>query len=159
MDIIQRYLHVDTETKITIKDGVEIKRESKKLIFPRYHQLDVVTRLLADVKSKGSGNNYLVQHSAGSGKSNSIAWLAYGLSNIHDKDNKSIFTSVIIISDRKVLDSQLQDTISSFDHTAGVVETIGEGKTSKDLLNAINDGKKIIVTTLQKFPVIFADSS
>lgn len=157
MDIIQRYLHVDTETKITIKDGVEIKRESKKLIFPRYHQLDVVTRLLADVKSKGSGNNYLVQHSAGSGKSNSIAWLAYGLSNIHDKDNKSIFTSVIIISDRKVLDSQLQDTISSFDHTAGVVETIGEGKTSKDLLNAINDGKKIIVTTLQKFPVIFAD--
>lgn len=157
MDIIQRYMHLDIETKITIKDGKEIKKESKKLIFPRYHQLDVVTRLLSDIKVNGSGNNYLVQHSAGSGKSNSIAWLAYGLSNIHDKDNKPIFTSVIVISDRKVLDSQLQDTISGFDHTTGVVETIGEGKTSKDLRDAINDGKKIIVTTLQKFPVIYEE--
>lgn len=157
MDIIQRYLHVEVETKITIKDGIETKKVSSKLIFPRYHQLDVVTKLLADIKRNGSGYNYLVQHSAGSGKSNSIAWLSYGLSNIHDKDNKPIFTSVIVISDRRVLDSQLQDTISGFDHTVGVVETIGEGKTSKDLLNAINDGKKIIVTTLQKFPVIFED--
>lgn len=157
MDIIQRYMHVDVDTKITIQNGREIRKESKKLIFPRYHQLDVVTRLLAHVKENGSGNSYLVQHSAGSGKSNSIAWLAYGLSNLHDKDNKPIFTSVIVISDRKVLDSQLQDTISSFDHTLGVIETIGEGKTSKDLLNAINDGKKIIVTTLQKFPIIFEE--
>lgn len=157
MDIIQRYMHLDVDVKLTIKDGKEIRKESKKLIFPRYHQLDVVTKLLAHVKVNGSGYNYLVQHSAGSGKSNSIAWLAYGLTNMHDKDNKPIFTSVIIISDRKVLDSQLQNTISSFDHTIGVVETIGDGKTSKDLLNAINDGKKIIVTTLQKFPVIFKD--
>lgn len=157
MDIIQRYMHLDRETKITIKDGKEVRKVSEKLIFPRFHQLDVVTKLLADVKVNGSGYSYLVQHSAGSGKSNSIAWLAYGLANIHDKDNKPIFTSVLVISDRKVLDSQLQDTISGFDHTIGVVETIGEGKSSKDLLNAINDGKKIIVTTLQKFPVIYQD--
>jgi type I restriction enzyme R subunit len=157
MDILQRYMHLDIETKITIKDGREIKRESKKLIFPRYHQLDVVTKLLADVKKKGTGDNYLIQHSAGSGKSNSIAWLAYGLSNLHDKDNKPIFTSIIVVSDRKVLDSQLQDTISSFDHTPGVVETIGEGKTSQDLKEAINNNIKIIVTTLQKFPVIYED--
>ena len=157
MDVIQRYMHLDVDVKVTKKDGKEIRKKTKKLIFPRYHQLDVVTKLLAHAKFNGSGCNYLVQHSAGSGKSNSIAWLAYGLSNMHDKDNKPIFTSIIIISDRKVLDSQLQDTISSFDHTRGVVETIGEGKTSKDLLNAINDGKKIIVTTLQKFPVIFQD--
>ncbi len=157
MDIIQKFMHLDVETKITIKDGKEIKKVSEKLIFPRYHQLDVVTKLLGHVKEYGSGNNYLVQHSAGSGKSNSIAWLAYGLANIHDSSNKHIFNSIIVISDRKVLDSQLQDTISGFDHTLGVVETIGEGKTSRDLLNAINDGKKIIVTTLQKFPVIFKD--
>jgi type I restriction enzyme R subunit len=157
MDILQRYMHLDIETKITVKNGKEVKKESKKLIFPRYHQLDVVTKLLADVKKKGTGHNYLIQHSAGSGKSNSIAWLAYGLSNLHDRDDKPIFTSVIVVSDRKVLDSQLQDTISSFDHTPGVVETIGEGKTSQDLKNAINDNIKIIVTTLQKFPVIYED--
>lgn len=157
MDILQRYMHLEKEERIVVKDGQETKKVSKKLIFPRYHQLDVVTRLLADVKTIGSGRNYLVQHSAGSGKSNSIAWLAYGLANLHDKDNNNIFDSIIIISDRRVLDSQLQDTISSFDHTKGLVETIGEGKTSKGLLKAINDGKKIIVTTLQKFPVIYED--
>lgn len=157
MDILQRYMHLDVETKVTIKNGKEIKKESKKLIFPRYHQLDVVTKLLADVKEKGTGLNYLIQHSAGSGKSYSIAWLAYGLSNLHDKDDKPIYTSIIVVSDRKVLDSQLQDTISSFDHTPGVVETIGEGKTSQDLKNAINNNIKIIVTTLQKFPVIYEE--
>lgn len=117
--------------------------------------MDVVTKLLKDVEEKGSGEHYLIQHSAGSGKSNSIAWLAYGLANKHDKNNNNAFTSVIIVTDRKVLDSQLQDTISSFDHTPGLVETIGDGKTSADLKNAINDGKKIIITTLQKFPVIY----
>ena len=157
MDIIQRYIHLDKEEEITVKNGKEIKKIKEKLIFPRYHQLDVVTKLLSDVKVNGSGDNYLIQHSAGSGKSNSIAWLAYGLSNLHNKYNENIFTSVIVVSDRRVLDSQLQDTISSFDHTKGVVETIGENKTSKDLRDAINDGKKIIVTTLQKFPVIYEE--
>lgn len=157
MDILQRYMHLEVEEKTVIKNGREVKKRSEKLIFPRYHQLDVVSRLLVDAKTNGSGHNYLVQHSAGSGKSNSIAWLAYGLANLHDKDNNNVFDSIIVISDRRVLDSQLQDTISSFDHTKGLVETIGEGKTSKDLLKAINDGKKIIVTTLQKFPVIYED--
>jgi len=157
MDILQRYIHLSVEETKIVKDGKEIKKVSKKIIFPRYHQLDVVTKLLADVKINGSGDNYLIQHSAGSGKSNSIAWLSYGLSSIHNKDNENIFTSVIVVTDRRVLDSQLQDTISGFDHTKGIVETIGEGKTSKDLKDAINDGKKIIITTLQKFPVIYQD--
>lgn len=157
MDILQRYIHLDKEETIEIRKGKEIKKVSEKLIFPRYHQLDVVTRLVADVKEKGSGDNYLIQHSAGSGKSNSIAWLAYRLSSLHNKENKNIFTSVIVVTDRKVLDSQLQDTISSFDHTKGIVETIGDNKTSKDLRDAINDGKKIIITTLQKFPVIYKE--
>jgi type I restriction enzyme R subunit len=157
MDIVQRYIHLDIEETKIIKDGKEVNKISKKIIFPRYHQLHVVTNILADVKVNGSGDNYLIQHSAGSGKSNSIAWLAYGLSSIHNKDNKNIFTSVIIVTDRRVLDSQLQDTISAFDHTNGILETIGEGKRSKDLRDAINDGKKIIITTLQKFPVIYEE--
>lgn len=157
MDIIQRYIHISIDETKIFKDGIEAKRISKKLIFPRYHQLDSVNKMLADVKEYGSGKNYLIQHSAGSGKSNSIAWLSYGLSSIHDKKNKHIFTSIIVVTDRKILDSQLQNTISGFDHTKGLVSTIGEGKTSKDLRDAINDGKKIIITTLQKFPVIYQE--
>lgn len=157
MDILQRYIHLSVEETKIIKDGKEVKKLSKKLIFPRYHQHDVVTKILGDVKTNGSGNNYLIQHSAGSGKSNSIAWLAYGLSSLHKDTNEHIFTSVIVVTDRKVLDSQLQETISGFDHTKGLVATIGGGKTSKDLRDAINDGKKIIITTLQKFPVIYQE--
>ncbi|XAK56989.1 DEAD/DEAH box helicase family protein [Bacillus inaquosorum] len=157
MDILQRYIHLCVEETKVIKNGKEIKKVSKKIIFPRYHQLDVVSKLVKDVKEKNSGESYLIQHSAGSGKSNSIAWLSYKLSSLHDYNNKNIFTSIIVVTDRKVLDSQLQDTISRFDHTAGIVETIGEDKTSKDLRDAINDGKKIIVTTLQKFPVIYKE--
>ena len=121
----------------------------KTLIFPRYHQLDVVRELLKDVKENGSGENYLIQHSAGSGKSNSIAWLAYHLASAHNENNNPIFASVIIVTDRTVLDRQLQNTIMSFDHTTGQVETIDDRKTSQDLKQAINDGKKIIITTLQ----------
>lgn len=157
LNIIQRFLHVSTEKTKIVKDGKETYITSKKLIFPRYHQLDVVTKLMEDVKKNGSGTNYLIQHSAGSGKSNSIAWSCYRLASIHDEYNNPIFTSVIVVTDRKVLDSQLQDTISSFDHAFGLVETIGDGKSSKDLRDAINDGKKIIVTTLQKFPVIYEE--
>ena len=125
------------------------------LIFPRYHQLDVVRKLLADVAEYGTGRNYLIQHSAGSGKSNSIAWTAYRLAALHDREDKAVFSSVIVVTDRTVLDAQLQATISGFDHTLGAVETIGEDKTSRDLKQAINDGARIIVTTLQKFPVIY----
>lgn len=134
-----------------------ISLQGDSLIFPRFHQLDVVRKLIADVKVNGAGHNYLIQHSAGSGKSNSIAWAAYRLASLHDEENKAIFSSVIIVTDRTVLDAQLQETISGFDHTLGTVETIGEGKTSQDLKRAINDGVRIIVTTLQKFPVIYEE--
>lgn len=157
IDIIQRYIHLEVKNKTIIKNGKEKRETTKKIIFPRYHQLDVVTKLIEDVRANGSGENYLIQHSAGSGKSNSIAWLAYRLSSIHQSDNTPIFTSVIVVVDRTVLDRQLQDTISSFDHQDGLVVAIGEGKTSKDLRDAINDGKKIIITTLQKFPVIYEE--
>lgn len=155
MDIIKRYMHLNKETEIVIRKGKEIKLNKETLIFPRYHQLDVVTKLLADAKDNGSGHNYLIQHSAGSGKSNSIAWLSYGLSSLHNANNEAVFTSIIVVTDRRILDNQLQRTISSFDHTKGLVETIGKNKSSKDLKQAIDDGKKIIVTTLQKFPVIY----
>ncbi len=142
MDIIQKFLNL---------------QEGKTLVFPRYHQLDVVRKLLADVKKNGLGRNYLIQHSAGSGKSNSIAWTAYRLASLFNADNKPVFSSVIVVTDRTVLDAQLQETISGFDHTLGAVETIGEDKNSKDLRNAINNGVRIIVTTLQKFPVIYQE--
>lgn len=143
LDILQKFIHL------------EVKK--KRIIFPRYHQLDVVRKLINDVKEFGAGRNYLIQHSAGSGKSNSIAWCAYRLASLHNEMNKAIFSSVIIVTDRTVLDAQLQDTISSFDHTLGTVEAIGEGKNSKDLRDAINNGVRIIVTTLQKFPVIYTE--
>ena len=155
MDILQRYMHLAVEEKMDAKTGK--KKTSKMLIFPRYHQLDVVTKILADVKINGAGKNYLIQHSAGSGKSNSIAWLSYGLANLHDADNNKIFKSIIVVTDRTILDSQLQDTIYSFDHTEGVVEKIDDKKKSTDLRDAINDGKKIIITTLQKFPYIYKE--
>lgn len=157
MNILQRFLHVSIEKTKVNKDGKDEVKTTKKLIFPRYHQLDVVTKLMLDVKQNGSGRNYLIQHSAGSGKSNSIAWAAYRLASLHDDYNNPVFTSVVVVTDRKVLDNQLQDTINSFDHTFGLVETIGDNKTSKDLRDAINDGKKIIVTTLQKFPIIYEE--
>ena len=102
----------------------------------------------------GPGHNYLIQHSAGSGKSSSIAWTAYRMTSLHDSNNEAVYDSVIVVTDRRVLDQQLQATISGFDHTLGSVETIDDKKSSKDLLNAINKGKRVIVTTLQKFPVI-----
>lgn len=142
LDIIQKFIHC---------------KDNKVLIFPRFHQLDVVRKLIADVRQNGTGKNYLIQHSAGSGKSNSIAWTAYRLASLHDENSKPVFASAVIVTDRTVLDRQLQETISSFDHTLGTVETIGEGKSSKDLRDAINGGSRIIVTTLQKFPVIYSE--
>lgn len=152
MTIIQKFmLHEYKET--LDKNGR--KRIKERMIFPRYHQLDAVSKMLADAKENGAGRNYLIQHSAGSGKSNSIAWLAYGLSNLFNSNDESIFRSVIVVTDRRVLDSQLQDTIYQFDHVRGTVVKIDRNKTSKDLRDAINAGAKIIITTLQKFPVIF----
>ena len=122
------------------------------MIFPRYHQLDVVRQLSKDTKEHGSGKNYLIQHSAGSGKSNSIAWLAYRLSNLHNEKDERVFNSVIVVTDRKILDSQLQNTIYQFEHKSGVVQKID--KNSQQLADAITHGANIIITTLQKFPEI-----
>ena len=152
LELLQKFLHLKVEEK---KDehGRPIRKES--LIFPRYHQWDVLHRLLDDIRQRGTGQNYLIQHSAGSGKSNSIAWLAHHLSGLHDAHNRKIFQSVIIITDRRVLDDQLQKTVSQFEQTRGLVHPVR--KSSADLRDAINDGKAIIVTTLQKFPVIFEE--
>ena len=158
MDILQKFIHLQvTEERKLLPDGREKVTKKERLIFPRYHQLDVVRKLIADVSKNGAGRNYLIQHSAGSGKSNSIAWTAYRLASLHDKDNSPIFSSVVVVTDRTVLDAQLQETISGFDHKLGVVETIGENKTSRHLRDAINTGTRIIVTTLQKFPVIYQE--
>ena len=158
MDILQKFIHLQViDEKKLQPDGTEKVVKKKTLIFPRYHQLDVVRKLIADVSKNGAGHNYLIQHSAGSGKSNSIAWTAYRLASLHDEDNNAIFSSVVVVTDRRVLDAQLQETISGFDHTLGAVETIGEDKTSKQLRDAINAGVRIVVTTLQKFPVIYQE--
>jgi type I restriction enzyme, R subunit len=148
LDIIQRFIHLQIE-EIEI-DGKTFKKE--KMIFPRFHQLDVVRKITADAKVTGAGKNYLVQHSAGSGKSNSIAWLAYRLSSLHNNEDARIFDSVIVVTDRRVLDQQLQNTIYQFEHKTGVVQKID--KDSNQLAYAINSGSHIIITTLQKFPFI-----
>lgn len=145
MEIFHKYMHLKVDDK------------GETLIFPRYHQLDVVSKLINDVKENGSGHNYLIQHSAGSGKSNSIAWLAHRLSGLHNKNDEKIFQSIIVVTDRKILDSQLQETIYQFDHVLGVVECIDNKKSSSDLKDAINQNKKIIITTLQKFPIIYKE--
>lgn len=143
MDILQKFM--------------SYRSDKKMLLFPRYHQLDVVRSLIRHVRQFGAGHNYLIQHSAGSGKSNSIAWTAYRLAALFNDEDKPVFSSVIIVTDRRVLDAQLQETISGFDHKLGAIETIDEKKTSKNLRDAINDGVRIIVTTLQKFPVIYQE--
>lgn len=146
MEIIQRFVHLQIDEYEV--DGRIFKKE--KIIFPRFHQLDAVRRICQDVLNKGVGQDYLIQHSAGSGKSNSIAWLAYGLSNLHGANNERIFTSVIVVTDRLVLDQQLQDTIYQFEHKAGVVIKIDQN--AEQLATAITQGVNIIITTLQKFP-------
>ncbi|MCD7724522.1 MAG: DEAD/DEAH box helicase family protein [Clostridiales bacterium] len=156
LDILQKFISYEKkEEKEILPDGSTNIKKSEKIIFPRYHQLDVVRKLVDHVLENGPGHNYLVQHSAGSGKSNSIAWTAYRMASLHNANNEPVYDSVIVVTDRRVLDQQLQATISSFDHTLGSVETIDDKKSSKDLLAAINKGKRIIVTTLQKFPVIY----
>lgn len=155
LDIVNKFLHLEVkeETELDAR-GNEVKRKKERIIFPRYHQLDSVRKVIADVRANGTGKNYLVQHSAGSGKSNSIAWTAYRLASLF-VDDTPLFDSVVVVTDRRVLDSQLQETISGFDHAIGSVVTIGKDKISADLRDAINGGARLIVSTLQKFPVIY----
>ena len=145
MDVLGRFIHVVKPSR-----GSRAKPE---VIFPRFHQWDAVRRLETDAKQQGAGRNYLVQHSAGSGKSNSIAWLAHRLSSLHNDADTRVFDKVVVITDRIVLDRQLQDTISQFEHAVGVVQRIDE--TSAQLAEALaGEQARIIVTTLQKFPYI-----
>lgn len=148
IDIIGRFLHLQKE--VVEMDGKSTTKE--KMIFPRFHQLEVVRQLTRHAKENGPGQNYLIQHSAGSGKSNSIAWLAYRLSSLHNRLDERVFDSVIVVTDRKVLDNQLQDTIYQFEHKAGVVKKID--KNSTQLAESIYKGANIIITTLQKFSYV-----
>lgn len=125
----------------------------KEIIFPRYHQLDAVRRLTADARKRGTGQHYLIQHSAGSGKSNTIAWLAHRLAGLHDDNDARVFDSIIVITDRRVLDWQLQRTVTSFEHPKGLISTV-TGFKSRKLKDALEKGTDIIVTTLQTFPFV-----
>lgn len=146
LDLLGRFLHLQKD-KYTV-DGKEYTKET--MIFPRYHQIDTVRRLAAHTREHGTGLRYLIQHSAGSGKSNSIGWLAHRLSALYDADDRKIFDSVIVVTDRNVLDQQLQNTIYQFEHKSGVVQRIDEN--SEQLADAIKNATSIIITTLQKFP-------
>lgn len=158
LDLLQNYinLQINKEKYFDIQTKALREKEKPVLIFPRFHQRRAVQSLLEEVRKDGVGGKYLIQHSAGSGKSNTIAWLAHRLSDFHQHpdDDKALFNSVIVVTDRKVLDKQIQDNIRQFEQMPGTVEYIDKNKSSQDLKNAIEKGKRVIVTTLQKFPVI-----
>ena len=145
--LLQRYISVEKDKK----------GKAVKIIFPRYHQLDVVEKLIADIQNRDKGRNYLIQHSAGSGKSNSIAWLSYRLASLHNALQESVFDTVFVVTDRRLLNRQLQDTIAGFDHKVGLIVTITDNDPSTALRDAINDKKKIIICTLHRFPIIYQE--
>lgn len=155
LNILARYVHLQIEDKEDW-EGRKYKKES--MIFPRYHQWDVVNKLLDKARSEGPGHKYLIQHSAGSGKSNSIAWVAHQLSSLYTGDGQKQFHSVIVVTDRTVLDAQLQDTIYQFEHTDGVVGRInnkeGDGSKSEKLAAALEGAQPIIIVTIQTFPFV-----
>ena len=157
LSIIQRYISKEEKEKVWLQNGKQTKKKSTRLIFPRFHQLDVVEKLVNDTKNSKDGKNYLIQHSAGSGKSNSIAWLAYRLASLHDNDDKEVFQTVFVVTDRRVLNRQLQNTILGFDHYEGQITTITDSDNSSVLRDAINDKKRIIITTLHRFPLIYKE--
>lgn len=148
LDLLARFLHLQTEDKRD-EEGRKFKKES--LIFPRYHQLQAVRQLITASQREGAGHNYLIEHSAGSGKSNTIGWLAHRLASLHD-DNQRVFDSIIVVTDRRVLDQQLQATIYQFEHRQGVVQKIDED--SRQLAQALKSAVPVIITTLQKFPFV-----
>ena len=147
LDLVRQFIH-----EVEEEDDRGRKTGKRYLIFPRYQQLDCVRRLVGDARRRGTGQRYLVQHSAGSGKTFTIAWLAHQLSTLHDAEDRRVFDSIVVISDRRVLDRQLQAAMRQFEQTLGVVENVDT--TSRQLKEALESGKTIIVTTLQKFPVI-----
>ena len=152
LDILGSYVFIERrdEKVHTTKGARTVKR--KTMIFPRYHQLDAVDKLVGAARAEGPGNNYLIQHSAGSGKTNSIAWLAHRLASLHTDSDDKVFDGVVVITDRRVLDRQLQDAIYQIEHAQGVVQAID--RDSEQLARALIDGTKIVITTLQKFPFV-----
>lgn len=152
LEILGHYVFVERrDEKVYGESGARtVRRET--LVFPRYHQLDAVDCLVETAQAEGSGNNYLIQHSAGSGKTNSISWLSHRLANLHTDTDDKVFDCVLVITDRRVLDRQLQDAIYQIEHAQGVVKAIDED--SKQLAQALVDGTKIVITTLQKFPFV-----
>lgn len=154
LDILGSFVFVETKEdfKLDPKTGAKKRKLSRRVIFPRYHQLDAVRKLTLEAKAEGPGNSYLVQHSAGSGKTNSIAWLSHRLASLHDAEDEKVFDCVIVITDRRVLDKQLQDAIYQIEHKQGVVQPIDQD--SGQLATALVDGTQIIITTLQKFPFV-----
>lgn len=157
LSILQRYISKEVKETVSLKNGRQVKKKTTRLIFPRYHQLDVVEKLVADTKNSKDGKNYLIQHSAGSGKSNSIAWLTYRLCSLHDAEDKEMFQSVFVVTDRRVLNRQLQETILGFEHLEGMIATITDNDNSSVLKDAINDKRRIIITTLHRFPLIYKE--
>lgn len=153
-NIIQNFAQIISENKEYVDSkGKKRSKKVKKLIFPRFHQLDAVRKLLQDAQEKGAGQKYLIQHSAGSGKSNSISWLAHQLVGLHNKQGTAtIFDTIIVITDRRVLDKQIRENIKQYQQVKGVVAAITKG--SQQLKTALEEGKKIIITTIQKFPHI-----
>lgn len=152
VELITQFVFIDrTEEK---DENTGRKKIKEKLIFPRFHQLDVIRKLLADIYVNKSSLNYLIQHSAGSGKTNSIAWLAHRLTSLHDADQKIIFDKIIIVTDRVVVDRQLQKAVTGMEHKSGLIRVMDEKCTSADLADALSGNTKIIATTIQKFPYI-----
>ena len=152
LDLISKFIFVERKERTDEMTGK--KKHSETLIFPRYHQLDLIRKLIASVREHKTDLNYLVEHSAGSGKTNSIAWLTYRLASLHDADNKVIFDNIIIVTDRVVVDRQLQKAILGMDHKAGLIRVMDDKCTSADLAYELTHNTKIIATTIQKFPYI-----
>jgi type I restriction enzyme R subunit len=149
LDLLARFLHLQVDEK---RDDQGRKVKTESMVFPRYHQLEAVRMLVVAARREGPGHNYLVEHSAGSGKSNTIAWLTHRLASLHDTSSQRVFDSVIVVTDRVVLDLQLQDNIYQFEHKRGVVQKIDES--SRQLAEALENAVPIIITTLQKFPFV-----
>ena len=153
LDILGHFMFIEKrDEKVDDSQGGQRRVVRESLIFPRYHQLDAVRKLIAAARQERVGHNYLIQHSAGSGKTNSISWLSHRLASLHDASDEKVFDCVIVITDRRVLDQQLQDAIYQIEHAQGVVKAIDED--SKQLASALVDGTQIVITTLQKFPFV-----
>ena len=153
IEIITKFMFIEVKERRDSNTG-KVLKPIENVIFPRYHQLDVIRKLLVDLLVNKTSQNYLLQHSAGSGKTNEIAWLSHRLASLHDDDNKIIFDNIIICTDRVVVDRQLQQAVLSLEHKSGFIRVMDDKCNSTDLGNALTGNTKVIVTTIQKFPYV-----